>query len=91
MPQESYLKADIILSELNSLVAPSKSLILTNEGEWIFAQDDKNPNRFTRIHVKINSRHKTDLNLAETKEVFEGRPIVIDGALLLEGILEGEE
>ena len=91
LPQESYLKAEIILNESESLVIPSKALILTNDGERVFVQDEKNPKRFLRVPIKINSRNATQLNVAESKDIHEGRVIVGDGALLLEGILEGEE
>ena len=91
IPQESYLKAEVILNESESLVVPAKSLILTNEGERVFVQDEKNPLRFSRVPITIKSRNKIQLDVADTKDIHEGRMIVGDGALLLEGILEGEE
>ena len=35
-PQESFLKAQIILDEFNAMVFPTKSLIMRSDGEYIF-------------------------------------------------------
>ena len=91
VPQESYLKSEIIIDEKQTLVGPTKALILTNEGERVFVQDEKNLSRFIRVPVKVNSRNKIHLNISESVDIREGRVVVGDGALLLEGVLEGED
>ena len=91
IPQESYMKAEIILSVTDTLVAPTKSLLLTNSGERVFIQDEKNPHRFTRVPIIVKSRNKMQLDVTESADIHEGRVVVADGALLLEGILEGDE
>jgi multidrug efflux pump subunit AcrA (membrane-fusion protein) len=91
IPQETYLKAEIVIRESQSLVAPLKALILTNDGERIFVQDLKDPKVFHRVPVQINSRNKLQMDVVESNDIKEGRVTVGQGVILLEGVLEGED
>lgn len=91
LPQETYLKAEVALKETESTVVPLTALIVIPDGETVFLQDLKNPNRFVRTIVSIISKNKMQMNIKETDFVKAGFNVVTDGALLLEGIIEGDE
>lgn len=91
LPQETYLKAEIAIKESESTVIPLSSLIVVPNGDSVFIQDQKNPNRFVRTMINVISKNKVQMNINESNQVKEGLNVVSDGALLLEGIIESDE
>lgn len=91
VPVETFVKAQIVVSEQPELVAPVESLMLTKNQETVFVEDAEKPNVFVRVPVKVLGKTKKIMGLELSDELKEGRAIVTGGALLLQGILESEE
>ncbi len=87
LPQESFLKGKIVTQEVDALVAPAKSLVFTNKGEFIFVQTDK-ANEYRRVKVDVQNRNKTDIAIAPSDEIKPGMHVISDGVLLLNDLLQ---
>lgn len=88
LPQETFLKGQIILSEVGALVAPAKAIILDAKGEYVFVRVSGDRNAFKKTKVSVNSRSKNLIALAPSQEILPGAEIVSEGALLLNDIVD---
>ena len=91
VPAETFVKAQIVVNEQPELVAPVESLMLTKNQETVFVEDVEKPNTFVRVPVKVLGKTKKLMGLELDENLKEGRAIVTGGALLLQGILEGDD
>ena len=90
LPQETFLKAQIITSNLPALTAPAKALVFSKGEEFVFVKksESKDGQIFERIKVIPNMRTKAQIALPITEQIKAGSEIVSEGALLLNGLLD---
>ena len=95
LAQETFLKAKVVLKERESLVTSAKALVVDESSQYIFINNPSDPKTFDRIKVKVLSTsagemafEPVDSNVNLTGSVTK---VVVDGALLLSGVLEDVE
>jgi hypothetical protein len=89
LPQETLLKAHVVIREVPALTAPSKALVVTNEDEFVFIRIPGEKPAFKKVKVHVSSRNKLEMALEPNDATVDGAEIVSDGALLLNDVLEG--
>lgn len=88
LPQETFLKAQIVLSEVPALVAPAKALMLLSDAEYVFVRVPGDRSAFRRTKVKVQSRTPSEIALSPDNALQAGVEVVSDGALLLSDVLD---
>ena len=95
LAQETFLKAKVVLKERDSLVTAAKALVVDENSQYIFMQNPKDSKLFDRIKIKILSTSAGEMAFEAVDPsvnlVGGVSKIVIDGALLLSGVLEDTE
>lgn len=88
LPQESFLRARIILKEIPSLVLPLKALFLVGETEYVFVQSEKDPKVFERQAVKVANRTATEFAVSAESFKKTDVKVISGGALLVNDALD---
>ena len=91
IPQESFLKAHIVLSELPALVFPIKSIIAKSDGEYAFISDSTDSKIFKRVKIDITSRNSKQVAVNSASFSKKSFKVISDGALLINDSLEEGE
>ncbi len=90
VPQESFLKSRIELSQIEGLVVPSRAVIFDQGSDVIFVRDEADKTqmlfRRTKIAVKSRASNSSAIEIPNAKQTtFE---IITDGALLVNYLLD---
>ncbi len=91
VPQETLLKARVVLEIKNSLVLPLKALIRDSENEFIMVQSKSDPSLFSKVKVVVRDRLADEMMIDSNPDVDANSMVVSEGALLLERYLSDEE
>jgi len=95
LAQETFMKAKVVLKERDSLVTSVKALVVDETSQYIFMQNATDPKTFDRIKVNVLSTSAGEMSFEpvdpKVNVVGSVTKIVIDGALLLSGVLEDSE
>ena len=95
LAQETFMKAKVVLKERDSLVTSIKALVVDETSQYIFIQDSADPKTFDRIKVTVLSTSAGEMSFEpvdpKVNVVGSVTKIVVDGALLLSGVLEDSE
>lgn len=92
LAQETFMKAKVILKEKDSMVTAAKALVVDENSQYIFVQDS-DPKVYSRVKVKVLSTSAGEMAFEPEDEKINlsASKVVVDGALLLNGVLEDSD
>jgi multidrug efflux pump subunit AcrA (membrane-fusion protein) len=90
LPQDSFLKARIVLREVPSMVIPAKSLLLIQNQEYIFVQSDTDEKLYNRVAVHVSNRTSAEIAIAADAFTKDKIKVISEGALLVNEALNEE-
>lgn len=91
IPQESFLKAHVVLSESPALVFPNKAIIVKSDGDYVFVDVDGKKDIFKRIKINVTARSSKEVAVDTKSFAKTAFKTISDGALLINDSLEEGE
>ena len=93
IPQETFIKAQVLSNSDQALIAPAKALVYNDGKDVVFTKVSEKGNVvvYKKVAINLLGRNKLNIYMGNSSDIKNDTPIVSDGALLLNDMLEEAE